>query len=160
MNVEFILDKPAIRFDEPVTSVLRMKSDEIHVVPPDASVYRAIGIMAEKHIGCLLVMDQDALRGIISERDYARKVILQGRNSHGTLVREIMTKEIVTVTAAHTVDQSMRLMIESRVRHLPVMDGAAVIGLVSIGDLVNWVVTAQRKAINELRDHIASGAPA
>jgi len=159
MNVDQILQEPAIPFDELVSAVLRQKSGDVHTIPPNSTVYKAIGIMAEKHVGCLLVMDQGALSGIVSERDYARKVILQGRNSHSTLVREIMTREVATVTPDHTVGQSMQLMTERRVRHLPVMDGNAVIGVLSIGDLVNCVVSAQRRAINELRDHIAKAAP-
>jgi len=159
MQVAPALREPAIRFDEPVRSLLGSKGNLVWSVSPDTSVYRAIELMAEKHVGCLVVLSGGHLAGIVSERDYARKVILMGRNSMQTLVREIMTKPVLYVTPEQTIDEAMRLMTSRRVRHLPVLESETVVGLLSIGDLVNWVLTWQQQTIQHLEGYIAGNYP-
>lgn len=138
-----------------VASLLNNKSGEIWSLDPSASVYEAVRLMAEKSVGALLVMRNDRLSGIVSERDYARKVALQGRNSHDTPVSDIMSSPVVTVTPAQTIGECMRIVTDRRIRHLPVVEGDRVIGMVSIGDLVNWVVTEQQETIRHLEAWIA-----
>ena len=116
-------------------------------------------MMADKNIGALLVTEQDKLLGILTERDYTRKVALKGKSSKQTAVKEILTGEFVHVTPAHTVDECMRLMTAHRVRHLPVLNGNQILGIVSIGDLVNWIISAQSSAIQQLQTYIG-GYPA
>lgn len=138
-----------------VGTLLRNKSGEIWSLDPSASVYDAIRLMAEKSVGALLVMRDGKLIGIVSERDYARKVVLQGRNSHDTPVAEIMSSPVLTVTPAHTIEECMRIVTEQRFRHLPVIDGDRVVGIISIGDLVNWVLTEQQETIRHLEAWIS-----
>jgi CBS domain-containing protein len=140
-----------------VDSLLHNKSGEIWSLDPSASVYDAIRLMAEKSVGALLVMRGGKLAGIVSERDYARKIVLQGRNSHDTPVSEIMTSNVITVTPSHSVEECMHIVTDRRIRHLPVVEGERVIGIVSIGDLVNWVLTEQQETIRHLEAWI-SGA--
>jgi CBS domain-containing protein len=140
-----------------IHSVLRQKGHDVFSIPPGTSVYDALALMAEKEVGALLVMEDNHLRGIISERDYARKVILQGRSSKETGVVEIMSDELITVPPDQTVDYAMKLMTEYRVRHVPVMDGGQVIGVVSMGDLVKYVISAQMEEIEHLTAYIAGG---
>jgi CBS domain-containing protein len=141
-----------------VGALLRKKSGEIWSLDPSASVIDAIRLMAEKQVGALLVMRDGKLVGIISERDYARKVVLQGRNVHDTEVSQIMSSPVVTVTPEHSVVECMQIVTDRRIRHLPVMDGDSVVGIVSIGDLVSWVVAEQQETIRHLEAWI-SGAP-
>jgi CBS domain-containing protein len=145
---------------ETVRSLLKRKGSEIWSLPPDATVFDAIAMMAEKHVGALLVMSGGRLQGIISERDYARKVFLQGRSSKDTLVREIMTADVVTVRLDDTVDECMRVMTKHRVRHLPVVDGDKVAGVISIGDMVACIISAQADTITQLNAYISGQYPA
>jgi CBS domain-containing protein len=142
----------------PISAVMKRKTGEVWSVPPDASVYRAIEMMAEKQVGALLVIVQGELLGIISERDYARKVILKGRSSKETAVSEIMSSPVIFVSALHTVGDCMRIITENRIRHLPVVQNGAVVGLISIGDLVNWIVTEQQETIRHLEAYISGMA--
>jgi CBS domain-containing protein len=134
--------------------LLDHKGHEVHAVAAGASVIDAIRSMADNHVGALVVMDGGALAGIVSERDYARKVVLQGRSSATTAVREIMSSPVVTVTPGDTVDHAMRLMTDRRIRHLPVLQGDKVVGVVSIGDLVRSIIDAQRSTIEALQSYI------
>ena len=144
---------------ENIASVLKTKGSAIWSVAPDTTVYDAIAQMAERSIGALLVLSDGRLVGIVSERDYARKVILQGKHSQDTPVHEIMTRSPVTVTPDHTVDECMLIMTQSRVRHLPVLSGDEVVGVVSIGDLVKAIISAQADTINHLHTYISGTYP-
>lgn len=137
-----------------VRQLLGAKSPEIHSVPPDVAVVQAIRLMAEKGIGAVLVMDGRRLVGILSERDYARKIVLMDRSSATTPVREIMTAELVTVAPAATVEHCLELVTHRRIRHLPVLDGDEVVGVISIGDLVKAVIEAQRRELGQLQQYI------
>ena len=139
---------------ETVASVLKSKGSAIWSIAPDATVYEAIAMMANKGVGALLVLAGGRLEGIISERDYARKVILEGRSSKDTPVREIMTRSVKTVTPDHTVDECMQIMTESRIRHLPVVERDTVVGIVSIGDMVRATIAAQAATIDHLHTYI------
>ncbi len=134
--------------------LLEHKGHSIYAVAAGASVIDAIRSMAENHVGALLVMEGSRLVGIVSERDYARKVVLQGRSSATTAVRDIMTASVVTASPADTVDHAMRIMTDRRIRHLPVVQGEQVVGVVSIGDLVRSVIDAQRSTIEALQSYI------
>ena len=138
------------------SQLLKYKGRLIHSVSPDAPVLEAIQVMAEHGIGALLVMQNERLIGIVSERDYARKVILKGRSSDETLVSQIMSAPALTVTSAQSVNDCMRIMTESRVRHLPVVDGDRVVGVLSIGDLVRAVLEEQKQTIEQLEHYIHS----
>jgi CBS domain-containing protein len=139
-----------------VRQLLEAKSPAIHAIRPEAPVLDAIRLMAEAHIGAVLVMDGPRLVGIVSERDYARKVVLQGRSSSDTPVSEIMTPNVLTTWSLDTSDRCMQTMTEHRIRHLPVIDGDEVVGIVSIGDLVKAVIEDQRAELDSLQRYIAS----
>jgi CBS domain-containing protein len=139
-----------------VSMLLRQKGSDIFSVRSGASVYSAVETMADKRVGALLVIDDGQLVGVISERDYARKIILQGRSSKDTLVREIMTPSPTTIGCDTSVEEAMRIMTDNRFRHLPVIDPQGhLAGVVSIGDLVSWIMTSQDAAIAHLEHYIA-----
>ena len=138
-----------------VNQLLQVKGGQIFSVGPTDSVLHAITVMATRHVGALLVMSQDSLQGVISERDYARKVILKNRSSHDTHVAEIMSAPPITVAPTDTVRHCMEVMTEARVRHLPVVEGGRVLGILSIGDLVKAVIEEQRDQIEQLERYIA-----
>jgi CBS domain-containing protein len=139
-----------------VKQLLERKGTALFSVGPEDPVLEAIRLMADKHIGALLVMKGDELVGIVSERDYARKVILLGRSSSATPVWQIMSSPVHTVSREHSVDDCMRIMTEQRIRHLPVMEGRRVTGMVSIGDLVKAVIEDQKQTIEQLESYIHS----
>jgi CBS domain-containing protein len=138
-----------------VKHLLAEKGDRIFAIGPDEPVLVAVRMMADRYVGALLVMDGDKLAGIVSERDYARKVILKGRSSAETPVRDIMTASVITVGPDDTTDTCMRICTERHVRHLPVVDGNKVVGVLSIGDLVKAVIDAQSREIEQLQRYIA-----
>lgn len=139
-----------------VRQLLQAKGTTIYSITPEASVFSALKLMAEKDVGALLVVSGSKLMGIMSERDYARKVILFGKSSHDMLVREIMTEKVVTVQPEQTVEDCMGLMTARRVRHLPVTDGDKLLGVLSIGDLVKEVIAEQEQTIRQLESYIHS----
>lgn len=138
-----------------VRQILKNKGDKVWATRPDATVYEALQLMAEKNIGALLVMEGEALRGIFSERDYARKIILHGKSSKEAHVSEIMTPEVITVSPDESIVTCMNLMTEKRIRHLPVVEDNRVIGVVSIGDVVKAIISEQQFTINQLENYIA-----
>lgn len=142
-----------------IESILGNKSRSIWSVSPDATVYDAIAMMAEKNVGALLVMDNDNLAGIISERDYSRKVMLKGKTSRNSFVHEIMTTELTTAHPRETVEECLRFMTEKRIRHLPVVSEGKLLGVISIGDLVKQVISVQSATLEQLKDYISGGYP-
>lgn len=138
-----------------VKHLLAEKGSHVHTIGADEPVLAAIKAMADRYIGALLVLDGGKLVGIVSERDYARKVILKGRSSDATPVRDIMSAPVISVDPADTVDTCMRLCTDSRVRHLPVVEAGKVVGIVSIGDLVKAVISEQGTQIEQLQRYIA-----
>ncbi len=138
-----------------VRQLLEAKAPEVFAIGPDAPVIDAIRLMAEKRIGAVLVMQAGMLAGILSERDYARKIVLQGRSSKDTPVRDIMTADVISVGLGDSADHCMQLVTDKRIRHLPVLDGDNVLGVVSIGDLVKAVIDDQAVEIDQLQRYIS-----
>lgn len=141
-----------------ISEILHTKGHQAWAITPDATVFEAIQRMAEKNVGALLVTENEKLIGIISERDYTRKVALKGKSSKDLHVREILSGDITSVTPGHSIEDCMRLMTETRIRHLPVLEGDRIVGVISIGDLVNWIISAQTSTIRQLETYI-SGIP-
>jgi CBS domain-containing protein len=149
-----------MKFNVPISSLLHHKNPALWSIPPDATVFEAIKLMADKNIGALLVLSDGKLVGMFTERDYARKLALHGKSSKETHVREIFTGVVITVKPHDSIEDCMKLMTEHRVRHLPVVDKENVVGIVSIGDLVNWTISAQDAQIAQMEQYIAGGIPA
>jgi CBS domain-containing protein len=146
-------------FSSKIRSILSKKTGPVSTTTPSACVYEALEMMAEKEIGALLVLDeQDRLVGVLSERDYARKVILQGRSSKETAVAEIMSSPAIFVSPDYTVGECMRIITENRIRHLPVLENDQIAGIISIGDLVNSIISEQRETIRHLEAYISGVA--
>ena len=138
-----------------VQHLLDAKGGDLITVSPDATVLDAIKIMAERSIGSLLVMEKDELEGILTERDYARKVIVKGRASNSTAVREIMSTDIISAAPGESVNHCMEVMTRKKIRHLPVIDDGRVVGIVSIGDLVQAIISDQQEEIQQLEQYIS-----
>ena len=141
-----------------IGEILNFKGSQVWTVAPDTTVYNALVLMADKNIGALCVTEGDRLVGLISERDYTRKIVLRGKSSRTTQVREIISGHVISVTPQSTVDECLHLMTDNRVRHLPVMENGKLTGLVSIGDLVNYIISTQQSTIEQLQTYI-SGVP-
>ena len=142
-----------------VHSLLQHKRPAVFSVTPDATVFDAIKLMAHKNVGALLVIADGKLVGVISERDYTRKVALKGRSSKEMQVREIISVDVISVTPNDTIEHCMKLMTENRIRHLPVVEGEAVAGVISIGDLVNWIISTQSAALEQMEQYLSGGFP-
>jgi CBS domain-containing protein len=138
----------------PIREILSHKGSHVWSVTPESTVLEAIQMMADKNVGALLVTKEGRLLGVLSERDYTRKIVLKGRSSKDTPVRDILSGHVVSASPDHTVDECLRLMTEHRIRHLPVMDGTKILGVISIGDLVNCIISAQSSTIQQLETYI------
>lgn len=149
-----------IHFDEPITSLLIQKGRAVWSISPEATMYEAIERMSEINIGALVVISAEKLVGIVSERDYARRVILKGRQSREIRVREIMSMPVFYVAPETTIDECMRVMASRLVRHLPVLEDERVVGMISMGDLVKWIISSHEQTIHHLESYINGTYPA
>jgi len=140
--------------NDTISEILNHKGTNAWVISPEATVFDAVQLMSDKNVGALLVTEGAKLVGIISERDYTRKVVLKGKSSKETAVREILSGNVIHVSPANTVEDCMRLMTDRRIRHLPVLEEGRIVGIVSIGDLVNWIISAQTTRISQLQTYI------
>jgi CBS domain-containing protein len=138
-----------------IGTILHHKGAVVWTISPQATVFEAIQVLARKNIGALPVMEGDRLIGMFSERDYTRKIALEGKTSHGTRVCDILSTNVATITPEETVEEAMRIMTEKHIRHLPVVDGNRLVGMVSIGDMVNWIISAQTAAIDQLESYVS-----
>ncbi len=138
-----------------VGNLLHHKGSTVWTISANATVFEAIQLLAKKNIGALPVMEDGRLIGIFSERDYTRKIALEGKTSRATPVREIISSPVLSVTSQHTVEEALRLMSEKHIRHLPVIDEGNMVGFVSIGDMVNWIISAQSAAIDQMESYLA-----
>jgi CBS domain-containing protein len=138
-----------------IDTILHRKGAAVWTISPQATVFEAIQLLAQKNIGALPVMEGEKLIGIFSERDYTRKVALEGKTSHKTLVREILTPNVATISPHDTIEDAMRLMTGKHVRHLPVLENGKIVGVVSIGDMVNWIISAQSATIDQMEAYLS-----
>ena len=138
-----------------IGTILHHKGEKVWTIAPDATVFEAIRVLAQKNIGALPVVEGDKLIGMFSERDYTRKVALEGKTSHKTLVREIISTDVISATPQHTIEDCMRLMTEKHIRHLPVLEDGKMVGMVSIGDMVNWIISAQNATIDQMESYLS-----
>jgi CBS domain-containing protein len=148
-----------VKLNDPVELILRQKGSHVHSIPPDVTVFEALQKMADENVGALVVIEGTELVGLMSERDYARKVILKDRSSKEMKVHEIMSCPVVTARLKSTVDECMSSMTDKRCRHLPIVEEGRVVGVVSIGDLVSWIITIQDSTIHQLEDYITGKYP-
>lgn len=139
-----------------IRNILESKGHQVYSVTPDTSVYDALQVMMEKNISSLLIMENEVLKGIFTERDYARKLVLMGRSSKDTPIGDIMTADLFTITPSETIDHCMEMMSAHKIRHLPVIDNNRVTGMVSIGDVVKFIIEDQKRTIQQLESYIAS----
>jgi CBS domain-containing protein len=137
-----------------IGTILHHKGADVWTISPQATVFEAIQLLARKNIGALPVMEGTRLIGIFSERDYTRKVALEGKSSHSTKVSEVLSQNVATITPQDSVEEAMRLMTGKKIRHLPVVEEGRLVGLVSIGDMVNWIISAQTAAIDQLESYL------
>lgn len=143
-----------------VRDILQGKGDQVWTIHEDATVYQAIGLMGEKNIGALVVLDdKEQVAGVISERDYSRKVVLQGRTSRETKVADILSRPVITVQRKDSISDCLKLMSEKRIRHLPVIVDGRLVGIISMGDIVNWVMESQKSTIQQLHGYITGDYP-
>ncbi len=148
-----------MQIDVEVSALLQSKGTQVYSVTPETKVFDAIQMMAEKNVGALVVLADDRVVGIFSERDYTRKVVLHGKSSKETEVRELLSTPVISASPGSSVEECMRLMTTYRVRHLPILEGEKLVGVISIGDLVNWTISAQSTAIHQLQNYIAGQYP-
>lgn len=158
LAVTVALEVALMQLSESIRFILKHKGGVVFSVAPTDSVYQAVAMMAEKQVGALLVILDGKVAGIVSERDYARKVILKGRASRETMVSEIMSSPVIAVSPDHTVGDCMKIITDHRIRHLPVMEGERLVAMISIGDLVNWIISEQKETIRHLEAYI-TGMP-
>jgi CBS domain-containing protein len=150
----FVPEVAPMELTDPIAAILKRKGGDVCSISPSSSIYDAIALMAEKQVGALLVILEGKLVGIVSERDYARKVILMGRSSKTTMVADIMSSPVIFVSPENSVGECMKIVTEHRIRHLPVMDGGRLAGVISIGDLVDWILEVQSETIRHLESYI------
>jgi CBS domain-containing protein len=148
-----------MKISVPISALIRGKNPAVWSVAPETTVFEAIKLMAAKNVGALLVISGGLLVGIFTERDYTRKIALMGKTSRETKVRDIFSSAVITVAPDDSIEDCMKLMTEHRVRHLPVVENENVLGIISIGDLVNWIISAQNATIDQMEQYIAGGYP-
>jgi CBS domain-containing protein len=148
-----------MEIDVEVSALLQSKGTQVYSVTPETKVFDAIQMMADKNVGALVVLSEGKVVGIFSERDYTRKVVLHGKSSKDTKVQELLSTPVISASPGSSVEECMRLMTTYRVRHLPILEGEKLVGVISIGDLVNWTISAQSTAIHQLQNYIAGQYP-